>query len=93
MIMISNAIISPRHTCHAMEDILPACETALASLQLEYLDLYLVHGPVSFRKGALGTEDRDNLGYDPDRMANTWKVCRSDIYLFDHPLGMTTLIP
>ena len=27
---------------HAKEDVLPACQTTLKNLQIEYLDLYLV---------------------------------------------------
>ena len=69
-------MIPYRHTFHAKKDVLPACEMALASLQLEYLDLYLIHGPVSFKEGAVGTEDKDNLGYDPNRIARTWEVGR-----------------
>lgn len=30
---------------HAPEDVIPACRQSLADLQLEYLDLYLVHWP------------------------------------------------
>ena len=30
---------------HAEEDVIPACRESLADLQLEYLDLYLVHWP------------------------------------------------
>lgn len=36
---------------HAMEDVRPACEQSLKELQLEYLDLYLMHWPVAQRKG------------------------------------------
>ena len=36
---------------HAMVDVRPACEQSLKELQLEYLDLYLMHWPVAQRKG------------------------------------------
>ena len=36
---------------HAMVDVRPACEQSLKDLQLEYLDLYLMHWPVAQRKG------------------------------------------
>jgi len=35
------------NTCHAAEHVKPACERSLADLGLEYLDLYLVHFPIS----------------------------------------------
>ena len=59
------------------DSVLPACQTTLKNLQLEYLDLYLFHWPVALRKGAdfKNLSDEDRLGYDPDRVANCWKVC------------------
>ena len=36
---------------HAVEDVRPACEQTLKDLQLDYLDLYLMHWPVAQRKG------------------------------------------
>ena len=33
---------SCRSNSHAPEDVLPACETTLKNLQIDYLDLYLV---------------------------------------------------
>ena len=55
---------------------LPACQLTLKNLQLDYLDLYLIHWPVALKKGAVVTKltDDDQLGYDPDRLAKTWTV-------------------
>uniref|UniRef100_A0ACD5TG07 Uncharacterized protein n=1 Tax=Avena sativa TaxID=4498 RepID=A0ACD5TG07_AVESA len=39
-------------THHAPNDVPEAIESTLGDLQLEYLDLYLVHGPVRAKKGA-----------------------------------------
>ena len=39
---------------HAPEHVRPACEKTLKDLHLEYLDLYLMHWPVTFRHGDEG---------------------------------------
>lgn len=36
---------------HHPESVLPALEDSLKKLQLDYLDLYLIHWPVAFKKG------------------------------------------
>ena len=36
---------------HVTEDVLPALQETLADLQIEYLDLYLIHWPVALHKG------------------------------------------
>ena len=70
---------------------LPACQLTLKNLQLDYLDLYLVHWPVALKKGAViaTMTDDDQLGYDPDRFAKTWTVSAE----FLSPLLSLSLLP
>lgn len=35
------------NTCHRPNEVLPAIKKQLADLQLDYLDLYLIHWPVA----------------------------------------------
>ncbi|CAB3988451.1 aldo keto reductase [Paramuricea clavata] len=62
---------------HAREDVLAACQKTLKNLQLEYLDLYLIHHPCTFANGMrfpTTPEDRKNvLGYNKKRLSETWK--------------------
>ena len=60
------------------EYVLPAIQLTLKNLQLDYLDLYLVHGPFAFRHGVdfPNLQEEDKLGYDEARVARVWEVSR-----------------
>ena len=61
---------------HAPEDVLECCQSSLKSLQIDCLDLFLVHCPFSVRKTATfpNFSEEDKLYYDPDSMSKTWAV-------------------
>ncbi|MCP9834229.1 aldo/keto reductase [Cyanobium sp. Aljojuca 7A6] len=61
------------NNAHAPEDVAPALQRTLADLQLEQLDLYLIHWPVAFRPGVLMPESAEDLvSLETLPIAATW---------------------
>eukprot|EP01018_Ginkgo_biloba_P024802 Gb_31082 [translate_table: standard] len=54
------------------DDPVSALQTTLEKLQLEYVDLYLVHWPVKFRKGANPFQPKDE-DFLPLDLKSTWR--------------------
>ena len=73
--MLCQLSLSYRVAHHAYEDVLPACQNTLKDLQLDYLDLYLSHWPLSLVKR--GPDDEKVLIYDPELEARCWEVSYS----------------
>ena len=57
--------------------VLPSLQESLNKLQLDYLDLFLVHSPVAFSHTVTdltNIAEDDKLGYSERRMAGVWEV-------------------
>ncbi len=62
------------NTAHAQAAVLPALQKTLAELQLEYLDLYLVHWPVAVRPGVqMVRSPADLVSLEELPLHETWR--------------------
>jgi len=60
---------------HRPEDVQPALEKTLADLQLDYIDLYLMHWPVAFKKGVMMPQSADEyVSLHEVPLIDTWKA-------------------
>lgn len=59
---------------HQKDQVIPALKKTLKDLQLDYLDLYLVHWPVAFKSGVSFPEsEKDFLSLSEVPLTETWK--------------------
>ena len=59
---------------HAKEDVVPAIKQSLKDLQLDYLDLYLIHWAVALKKNSMYPQSANNLvSLNEIPLTETWE--------------------
>ena len=68
--------------CHKKKDVIPALKGTLADLQLDYLDLYLVHWPHVFKHEFMGaSKAEETLPTSEVPHIETWRVMEEAVEL------------
>ncbi len=63
------------NSCHAPEDVEPALMRTLSDLGLDYIDLYLIHWPIAFRKGvSMPRSAADLVSLEEIPLEATWEI-------------------
>lgn len=64
------------NNAHKRADVIPALKTTLKDLQLDYLDLFLIHWPVAFKPeiNTFPAKDEDYLSLEQVPLIETWEA-------------------
>lgn len=63
------------NNAHLKDDVAPALEQTLSDLQLDYLDLYLIHWPIAFKPGVGFPRSADDwLTLEEAPLSETWEA-------------------
>lgn len=64
-------------TFHKKDSVVPALKKSLADLQLQYLDMYLIHWPMAYKEGCgmfpKAAEGSDAIAYTDTDFMETWR--------------------
>lgn len=64
------------NTCHRSDLVIPACKGSLDRLQIDYIDLYLVHWPFAYKEDQqelFPVDDKGKVIYSDIDYLDTWK--------------------
>uniref|UniRef100_A0A6G1SG48 Aldo-keto reductase family 1 member B10 n=1 Tax=Aceria tosichella TaxID=561515 RepID=A0A6G1SG48_9ACAR len=73
------------NTAHKRESVMRACRDSLARLQLDYVDIYLIHWPMAYAEISQQPLDFDTIN---PKDASTNKLLYSDTHFLETWLGM-----